>query len=317
MGNKSLVFLFVFPLLICPYVRAEQPQPLEALLSEKTRLLVVSPHPDDETLGAGGLIQRVLHAGGAVKVVLMTSGDGYPEGIETEDHISHPTAQDYIKYGKRRQEEAWRVLATLGVKEADRILLGFPDGGLCFILRKYQLDKGPYYKSPFTLEDRPLPSNTILPDTEYNAEDLKREIRKVLTDFRPTLLATTHSRDQHPDHCSTFFFVWETLQELEKQDPTFRPQLLTFLIHFGQWPLGEGAGTGARLSPPQEFPETEWISSPLTPEEVKIKRKALLHYRSQMLVMGRYMLSFARTNELFLLDRSKERKEEKLRCCGQ
>ncbi len=41
------------------------------------RLLVVAPHPDDETLGAGGLIQRVLENHGQVRVVLITAGDGF------------------------------------------------------------------------------------------------------------------------------------------------------------------------------------------------------------------------------------------------
>ncbi len=42
-----------------------------------TRLVVVAPHPDDETLAAGGLIQRVLHEGGTVRVVVLTPGDGF------------------------------------------------------------------------------------------------------------------------------------------------------------------------------------------------------------------------------------------------
>ena len=29
----------------------------------------------------------------------MTSGDGFPEGVEREDLISHPTAKDYRNYG--------------------------------------------------------------------------------------------------------------------------------------------------------------------------------------------------------------------------
>src|SRR5512143_3590489 len=40
------------------------------------RLMVFAPHPDDETLGAGGLIQRVLATGGKVRVVFVTNGDG-------------------------------------------------------------------------------------------------------------------------------------------------------------------------------------------------------------------------------------------------
>src|SRR5262249_58628494 len=100
-----------------PAVRAEAPPPLDGLLSRSTRLLVISPHPDDETLGAGGLIQRVVGLKGAVKVVFMTSGDGYPEGVEMEEHISHPTAQDFREYGVERQNEAVRVLQTPRSKE--------------------------------------------------------------------------------------------------------------------------------------------------------------------------------------------------------
>ncbi len=315
----SVVLAFI--LLLSPCARAEEKLPtLDVLLSPNTRLMVFSPHPDDETLGAGGLIQRVLGVGGAVKVVFMTSGDGYPEGVEMEEHISHPTAQDFREYGMERQEEAMRVLETLGMKEKDVIFLGFPDGGLCSILSKYQSDGGPDYKSPFTLEDRPPPSDVILPNTEYNAEDLKRAITQVLADFRPTLLVTTHPRDQHPDHHSTYFFVKEALKVLEKQKPSWKPQMLTFLIHFGQWPLDGGGGSGSRLYPPQGFPEQdiEWISFLLSPQEVETKRRALLQYHTQMLVMGRYLLSFARANELFVFDRPRTEKEiQEMRRCEQ
>src|ERR1700752_1007711 len=40
-----------------------------------TSLLVVAPHPDDETLCCAGVIQRVLRAGGRVSVAWITSGD--------------------------------------------------------------------------------------------------------------------------------------------------------------------------------------------------------------------------------------------------
>jgi LmbE family N-acetylglucosaminyl deacetylase len=282
--------------------------------------MVFSPHPDDETLGAGGLIQRVLEIGGVVKVVFMTSGDGFPEGVEMEEHISHPTARDFRHYGRERQEEAVRVLETLGMKEKDILFLGFPDGGLCSILSKYRSDDGPDYKSPFTLEDRPPSADVILPNMEYNAEDLQRVITQVLIDFRPTLLVTTHPRDQHPDHHSTYFFVARTLKVLEKQNPNWKPLVLTFLVHFGQWPLDGGGGTGSRLYPPQGFPEKEgeWISFPLSPQEVETERRALLQYHTQMLVMGRYLLSFARANELFSFERQRTEKEiEELRPCRQ
>ena len=39
------------------------------------RLLVVAPHADDETAGAGGLMARVQEAGGKVFVMVMSTGD--------------------------------------------------------------------------------------------------------------------------------------------------------------------------------------------------------------------------------------------------
>ncbi|MGE0823756.1 MAG: PIG-L deacetylase family protein [Candidatus Binatia bacterium] len=300
--GRCFVLLLALILPTTPFAYAKDTSVLSELLSQKTRLMVFSPHPDDETLGAGGLIQRVLRLGGKVNVIFMTSGDGYPEGVEMEDHVTHPTAQDYRDYGTLRQTEALHVLATLGVKKSDSIFLGFPDGGLYSILSTYQSDKGPDYTSPFTLENRPPAGDTILPYTEYNGEDLKREIARVLMDFHPTVIVTVHRGDQHPDHCSTYFFVRETLDELRVKTPAFQPQVLTFLIHFGQWPMNGGAGFGSRLSPPRGFAEKEdrWLSFPLAPGEVETKRRALLLYHSQMLIMGRYLLSFARANELFL-----------------
>ena len=39
------------------------------------RLLIVSPHPDDEILGCGGLIKRIKDQGGKVYVLFLTVGD--------------------------------------------------------------------------------------------------------------------------------------------------------------------------------------------------------------------------------------------------
>src|SRR3569833_4035785 len=45
-------------------------------ITSTTSLLVVSPHPGAEVLCCYGVIQRVLHAGGRVSVVWLTSGGG-------------------------------------------------------------------------------------------------------------------------------------------------------------------------------------------------------------------------------------------------
>ena len=145
---------------------------------------------------------------------------------------------------------------------------------------------------------------------------------RVLAAFRPNLLAVTPLEDEHPDHCATYYFVKEGLRELGKKGAAIRPTILTFMVHFGQWPVGQGAGTGSRLNPPEGLPEkaAKWLSLPLRATEAEHKRKAIFKYHTQMLVMGRYLLSFARDNDLFRLEESGQgpaRGMEKIPCCGK
>jgi len=292
-------------LLLSPGVaQASPPRPLAPMITHDTRLLVFSPHPDDESLGAAGLIQRVLEKGGRVQVVFMTNGDGFPDGVEKEDHISHPKAKDFRQYGAERRGEAVRATRRLGLSERDVIFLGFPDGGLAS-LRGTFLDGPRAFRSPFTHEDCPPASEVIIPRTDYTGQDLIGEVERVITCFKPNLVATTPPADKHPDHSATCFFVEQALSDLSRKHQSPNPQLLGFLIHFGPWPLAQEAGSSSRLNPPAGFPDkgAQWTSLALTPGEAATKRRALLQYHTQMLVMDPYLLSFARPNELFILEK--------------
>ena len=81
-----------------------------------------------------------------------------------------------------------------------------------------------------------------------------------------------------------------------------RVQVLHYLVHFGQWPLTTDAGIGTVLGPPDGFPTNEgrWVSLTLTPAESDTKKRALLAYTTQTEVVGRLLLAFGRSNELFL-----------------
>lgn len=304
---RYLLCVLVYVLIRTPFAHgADAPHRLEPHLSKNTRLMVFSPHPDDESLAAAGLIQRVLKLGGSVKVVFFTTGDGFLEGVEKETGITRPSAQDYRDYGKLRKKEARRALRTLGMKMEDVVFLNFPDGGLHQLLQQHWLDRRPYFRSPFTLQDRPQLYDTLLPNIEFSGEDVKREVEKLLLDFHPSLIAISDSRDQHPDHCSTYFFVSRSLKKFRKNYPTIDIKVLSYLVHFRQWPIGSGAGSGTQLNPPDGFPQegSEWISLALSDQELTNKRRCLMEYNSQMLVMGRYLTSFVRANELFLTDQA-------------
>lgn len=85
------------------------PRPLDLTLARK--VLVFSPHPDDETLGCGGTLARLAQMC-PVKVALVTDGSGaggLPAGA-----------------GAVRQLEFSKALAVLGIN--DSIQLNQPDG---------------------------------------------------------------------------------------------------------------------------------------------------------------------------------------------
>jgi len=89
-------------------------------VSELGAILVVSPHPDDETLGCGGLIALCARARHAVSILAMTNGEA-----------SHPGDQIWQrKLGQIRQQEQLSALRTLGVPNPDVISLALPDGWL-------------------------------------------------------------------------------------------------------------------------------------------------------------------------------------------
>ena len=274
---------------------------LDLAIGPATRLLVIAPHPDDETLAAAGLMRRVISRGGTVHVVWMTSGDGFPEGVETEEGITNPKLQDYRRYGRLREREAHAAVGALGVHRGALSFLGFPDGGLCELASTYLSAKARAFESPYTERISPPLTEQVIRGVRYRGTDVRRELARILVAFEPTVLATVHPEDEHPDHCSTHLFVREALDAVFPRDRR-RPRMLQYLIHYGNWPLGAPNDVGQALQPPAGFPPAQgrWANLALQPDEIAAKKQALLYYQSQMLVIGRFMQAFARSNELYV-----------------
>jgi LmbE family N-acetylglucosaminyl deacetylase len=102
------------------YIDAVRLLPLGSLsqLTQGAPFVVLSPHPDDESLGAGGLIAAACAAGQRVDVILITDGSG-----------SHPRSPSYPKQRlvDLRRAEVDVAGALLGLLP-DRVShLGLPD----------------------------------------------------------------------------------------------------------------------------------------------------------------------------------------------
>ena len=80
--------------------------------------LVLAPHPDDESLGCGGLLAQACAAGLDAHVAILTDGT-----------MSHPNSRSYpaARLQAVRQAEAAAAVATLGLGPGRLLFLGHPD----------------------------------------------------------------------------------------------------------------------------------------------------------------------------------------------
>ena len=94
------------------------------------RVLILAPHPDDDVIAAGGLIQHVLSTGGEVHIVFVTDGERNPWPQRWTHKKWSITAEDRAAWGAMRRDEADCSLTRLGVPTSASTFLGFPDSGL-------------------------------------------------------------------------------------------------------------------------------------------------------------------------------------------
>lgn len=83
------------------------------------RVVLLAPHPDDEILGAGGLLRQLSAQGAAVEVVAVTDGDA-----------SHPYSRSLTpdQLAAARRKESAAALGVLGLGAATVHRLGVGDG---------------------------------------------------------------------------------------------------------------------------------------------------------------------------------------------
>jgi LmbE family N-acetylglucosaminyl deacetylase len=282
---------------------APAPPPLDVAAHE--RLLVVAPHPDDETLGAGGLIARVLERGGSVRVVLVTMGDGYVEAVRHETGELRPRPAEYVAYGERRLREARAAARELGGGRVRIGPLGFPDGGLGPLLEAHWSRIDPE-RSPTTAATRPPYGEALDPRAGYDGADLWRELVHVLRETQPTLVAFPHPLDRHPDHRATGLFALMAVGDwLGDAGP---PRLLAYLVHWPGWPPAwddAKPDPAARRQPlvlPDDLPTLGLARTALvlTEQEVALKAVALRRYVTQQEVMPSLLAAFVRHTEPFI-----------------
>ncbi len=128
------------------------------------RVIVVAPHPDDESLGCGGLLALLAAAGRVAQVFFMTDGSR-----SHSRSLSHPAA----RLAALREEEAVAALSELGLPPGSAHFLRFGDGA--------------------------MPKEGTSPFVEAT-----RRLQQMVTAIRPDTLLVPWRRDPHCDHEATW-----------------------------------------------------------------------------------------------------------------
>ncbi len=269
-----------------------------------TRLMVFAPHCDDETLGCAGLIQQTLQAGGKAQAMIVTNGDGFRTAVELQTGRLRVEPQDYVRFADTRQQESLRALANLGVTADNVQFLGYPDQGLQALWNDNWTPANLYTSATTRCDHAPY-ATVFHTKTAYCGQNVLEDVKATLRAFHPTLVTVTHPAEDHADHAATAAFVARALQELQAdpQEASWAKQtrLEYYLVHRGDWPLPQKAGTATPLTPPIELAQTDtrWLTLPLTPEQTRRKAQSISLYPSQTAMMGRFLNAFARSTELY------------------
>ena len=84
-------------------------------IPEHKKILIFSPHPDDEVIGMGATIYHIAHRGNVFKIVYLTDGE---RGV--------PGSMVQSRKKELRRKEAKKAVAVLGVREKNLEFLNLP-----------------------------------------------------------------------------------------------------------------------------------------------------------------------------------------------
>ena len=261
------------------------------------RILILAPHPDDESIAAGGLIQEALALDAPVRVCFFTMGDNNEISfLFTRKHpVLMPGAVRSM--GALRQNEALAATAQLGLSSNDVVFLGYPDYGTLDIWNHHWRAVPPF-RSMLTRVTAVPYKRALTPGSAYAGEDIVDDLTEVIRDFRPTHVALSHPADHNVDHRALYLFARVALWNLEAEG--IAPEILAFPVHFTQWPEPRHYHP-LRPGAPPHFLDEEigWMEYALAPFQISNKLAAIQRHHSQYLYSSGYLDSFARKSELF------------------
>jgi LmbE family N-acetylglucosaminyl deacetylase len=239
------------------------------------RVLIIAPHPDDETITTAGIIKYCTDNKIPVKVVIMTDGDSYHSLAAT------------------RYNETQNATNILGLKMEDVIFMGYPDGNLNLLFSVYW-DEEKHFTKPDGYSNI-VYSYAYKPNQTISGANLANDLEEVINTYQPTIIIGPDGEDQQTDHKATQAFL-----EYSASQVNYTGKRYNYLVHLPPyWPNPRSYYPDYYLIPPPSLEnESHWVVFPLNSTTENLKESALKSYSSQVPIDS-YLFSFIRKNELF------------------
>jgi len=274
---------FVAWLVVCGLGLGVGPDTLR--LAPYERILIIAPHPDDEVIACGGLIQQALALGDSVWVVYVTSGDGsWPSAWRVTGNLL-PGPKDYLELGRFRREEAKAGAQKLGLDTTQLVFLGYPDAHLARIWLQVGLDTTPIRTRN---EERGTRN-----EERYSGASVVADLYEQVVRCQPDRLFLPHPLDSHSDHWATAALLPAIRDDWRQAQLGEFPLTYYYLVHQPGYP-GLRAGHKAELG-------RHWYVLPLADTELAMKQTALLCHWSQFTLWGPDPRNYLTDSEFFWL----------------
>ena len=286
----KLLILLSFVVLQVSVYAAGALEPIEST----DRILIVSPHPDDAVLAAGGLIQEALRKKAEVKIVYITSGKHNLASLILYKKFILKRRKGALYLGKIRKEESKRATHLLGLKSSSLTFLDYPDSGILSIFKKHWKKDLPF-KDSLTRAVRLAKDEGISSCSLYKGENILRDLEKVILSVKPNKIFVPSPQDRNRDHIGSYLFLRAALLDLSNK--IAKPRLYLYIVHCGGLSILERYYPKRRFDLEGKGGSKQWRILKLSPDEIEKKKEAIMEFKSQM-YCRRFLLSFAK-DEVF------------------
>ena len=214
-------------------------------LASTDRILYFAPHPDDESLAGGGLIQKAMALGAQVRVIFVTSGDRNPWPQRVLERRLFVDGKARTRWAALRRTEALRALEVLGMGQTAEVhFLNWPDQGVTRLLMGAD-------------------------------EPALETICQLVAEWRPTVIFCPAAEDTHPDHNAFYVLTQIALDRLRRSGFEVR-RVLSYLVHVPRAHLAREVRS-LKLSPAEKALKADAIQAHET--QMLTRKRFLAHAR--------------------------------------